>query len=514
MTDHTGQQGGGLKHTLMSGSLMLRRFYRWLGLVMALACVTMSAGVYAQTIIVGGPGGGNFDDRCPEGAFLVGVVTDAGNDLNRITPICQVFVNGHTVGPTFNLRTWGNTVPQAVGGTGIGAVFVAGPGPTTCPADMAVQGMQVQVSKVKLVHAVALRCRNPNAHDYVITPYNGSAQGNGASAYEAPVDCGGGAIANGLIGRYGSLVDALGLSCKVLVAQASTPIKETGRPTLPTNRTYAKATMTTRVYLTADSSFVSHVVCTMAPGDFGYVISGGPDRWIFLGDIIGQCGGRNGWVETGTGLTVIDPTNSASKLPPESTAPFAASLAAYAGVWSVTTVQNARYQMTLHVNGDVLTGEFKNLQNDIYSGTLTGKLLSNGAAITWVQPRNLDSTGQPSQGKGRIAVHTDNTFGGGITYQAPGAVQGSYYAWHGTRASATPPATQPIATAVAGDTVYKNNSGDPSPANVACTMSPGDQGTVNQSASGPAKWLFLEKISGQCNGKSGYVWNDGELTVQ
>jgi hypothetical protein len=125
---------------------------------------------------------------------------------------------------------------------------------------------------------------------------------------------------------------------------------------------------------------------------------------------------------------------AAPRLPEESDTPLVASASDYAGVWKVRTAQNAEYEMTLHVNGDAITGEFTDPANGTYNGTLTGKFSNGHVSLTWVQPRNIaPGSTQPAQGTGTLRAHTDNTLGGGITYRAPDATQPTLYRWAGTR---------------------------------------------------------------------------------
>lgn len=72
-------------------------------------------------------------------------------------------------------------------------------------------------------------------------------------------------------------------------------------------------------------------------------------------------------------------------------------------------------------------------------------------------------------------------------------------------------AQPPKATALAPNTVYKEPNGDTGIANTVCAMSQGDKGTVAKL--GPDKWVFLDGISGACMGRSGWLWNDGELQL-
>lgn len=182
-----------------------------------------AAQVTGPTTILGGPGGGAFIDACPYGALLVGVNWVAYKDMNTVQPVCQRFNNGHAEGGFIPLHTWGT------GPTG-GGSFAAG-GFAKCPPDMAVERIEVGTSKVNLVHDVSFVCRNPTAHDY--KPSSNGGSGMGEAGRRETTGCGGGAIAIGLIGRYGSLIDALGLQCMVIAAAPPPPPPKPQAPPPP-----------------------------------------------------------------------------------------------------------------------------------------------------------------------------------------------------------------------------------------------------------------------------------------
>ena len=190
---------------------MMQDFTKVGALAAALTVVSLGSAARAQvvgpTVIIGGPGGGAFTDRCPDGALLVGMNYTGDKDINSVGPVCQKFTGDYASEAIFGLRTHGS--PSGAGGGGrYGAV-----GQVLCPPNTAVEGIKVQVSNVNLVHGYSFVCRTPGAHDYKTT--GRSALGAGAAAYEKLADCGGGAIAIGVIGRSGALVDGLGLLCLV-----------------------------------------------------------------------------------------------------------------------------------------------------------------------------------------------------------------------------------------------------------------------------------------------------------
>lgn len=172
----------------------------------------LSAVAHAQmgmTTIVGGDGGGYFAGRCSDDNYLVGLNWTGGKDVVTIGEICQPFRNGHTDGPA--------TGPQTFGGK----PNSEGSGQARCPSDMAVQAITVEVSNANLVHGFTLTCRNPLKHDYRSSSRGGPIAG--ATNHTVSADCGGGAMAIGIIGRAGATVDALGLRCWVLEAQPPAP---------------------------------------------------------------------------------------------------------------------------------------------------------------------------------------------------------------------------------------------------------------------------------------------------
>jgi hypothetical protein len=75
----------------------------------------------------------------------------------------------------------------------------------------------------------------------------------------------------------------------------------------------------------------------------------------------------------------------------------------------------------------------------------------------------------------------------------------------------TPPAPPPTppptggqtATGVNSTDVYPNNSGN---SEALCTMNPGDTGKFLSAKADEVRWIRLSGISGECGGKSGWVW--------
>jgi hypothetical protein len=69
----------------------------------------------------------------------------------------------------------------------------------------------------------------------------------------------------------------------------------------------------------------------------------------------------------------------------------------------------------------------------------------------------------------------------------------------------------PQAVANSATDVYDKNDGN---GNVKCTMNAGDSGNFVGKKEGEANWVGVTKITGECNGKSGWVWDGGTLNIK
>jgi hypothetical protein len=74
-----------------------------------------------------------------------------------------------------------------------------------------------------------------------------------------------------------------------------------------------------------------------------------------------------------------------------------------------------------------------------------------------------------------------------------------------------PTPTANKAKVVAPNKIYKDKSGNDTPANTVCSVRSGD--TADVLDKGPDQWVHLGNISGACAGKSGFAWNDGEIVL-
>jgi hypothetical protein len=144
---------------------------------------------------------------------------------------------------------------------------------------------------------------------------------------------------------------------------------------------------------------------------------------------------------------------------------------------------------------------------------LSGKEITKGVIrFNWTQPQ------VPAGGEGSLEVFTNDRFRGFLNQGKPGV---PLIEWIGSGHrkvlpsgggdASTGDGDPPKATDVKPTTVYKTTSGEQTPANTVCYMRPGDTGTVV--SKGPDEWVDLSNISGACDGKSGWVWNGGDLNL-
>ena len=72
-------------------------------LAVAMQLVAISAQAQTDAIMppVGGPGGGQFVARCPQGQYLAGLELRAGDDIDAIRPICIIAYGPADAGPLY-----------------------------------------------------------------------------------------------------------------------------------------------------------------------------------------------------------------------------------------------------------------------------------------------------------------------------------------------------------------------------------------------------------------------------
>ena len=159
--------------------------------------------VFYKTEAIGGLGGDPFEQRCNDGQVIVGISGQADWALDRIAPICvNVNARGQWVGQ-----------PQTgyfVGSRG-GSAFVR-----QCAKDHAITGIKVWQgygSDWRSVGRTQVVCRKLTGP----TTFTGSTQSldqvGRAGAYSGQLLCASDKAPLGIHGRYGRLIDQLGLVC-------------------------------------------------------------------------------------------------------------------------------------------------------------------------------------------------------------------------------------------------------------------------------------------------------------
>ncbi len=196
--------------------------------VSSLALTSEASAQIGPTEIVGGPGGAPIYDHCPDGEFLTGInyvisgdLTNEGKnqDMVAVAAVCTTFSGNRAIGTEHALRVWGDPNVKSRYDSYV-----------KCPLSKAAEQVSVKV-KDSLVNAFALTCRSIDAHDYQSTGYG---TGYSPPANARTARCGGGALAVGIVGRYGTQVVGLGLLCKTMaVAPAPPPVDTAPSPTPP-----------------------------------------------------------------------------------------------------------------------------------------------------------------------------------------------------------------------------------------------------------------------------------------
>lgn len=193
--------------------------------VLVLAAVSVAANVRADEYlaVIGGPGGGQFEARCPDGELLIGFEVRGADDVDAIRPFCAPAFGPREVGPA-SQGGWH-------GGTG-GRLKTA-----LCPADRPiVLGLVIDAEGVDtiIVNTLLLDCglaadtqvakQDPSRYDAgFIGPhylpsqtrfgFGFGSEGTWASGLHDQQRCPVGQVAVGVHGRSGIWLDAIGLMC-------------------------------------------------------------------------------------------------------------------------------------------------------------------------------------------------------------------------------------------------------------------------------------------------------------
>jgi len=187
------------------------------GAAILLACGGAPAETYSPgfsggdkfTPVLGGTGGGTFQARCPEGSFLVGLEVTQDSRIKSVKPLCATLEGDRLGTPQRSPLEFGS--PNAnrysrvcPGGGSPNAIYVSADG-----------------NHLIGVYEIALRCANSRGElpigDATYIRFAGMAQSD--SLFSKPkhadgsAECQAGYISKGVLGRYGTFIDAIGLIC-------------------------------------------------------------------------------------------------------------------------------------------------------------------------------------------------------------------------------------------------------------------------------------------------------------
>jgi hypothetical protein len=179
-----------------------------LSLIALLGCaVPASAQFDMYRVSVEGPGGGLFADICNGSDVLVGFNFSSGTALNTIAGVCQSQNNGVLFGADHGLNTHGRLPPDG----GIHARFTT-TGTPRCPPGQAIGEMTVSLDKYKEVERIVATCVGLlPGQNLPHTTFTATTEGKAATTKH--IACDTGDIANGIIGRSGTLIDGVGIQC-------------------------------------------------------------------------------------------------------------------------------------------------------------------------------------------------------------------------------------------------------------------------------------------------------------
>jgi len=178
-----------------------------------LACIGLAvlgvvSPVYADpSAMVGGSGGARFRIECPSDSFIFGFDIRYGSVIDQLKPACARVTDGKFTDKI--------SKPSWTGGHGgsVANVF--------CPPYQGLAGLDVYVNPDGLVRRFNMMCYLPGDGKVSVIA---SPEG-GAADYNAWAHCPPGQFVNGIFGRSGLYVDALGVLCADLPkSSAAAPI--------------------------------------------------------------------------------------------------------------------------------------------------------------------------------------------------------------------------------------------------------------------------------------------------
>jgi hypothetical protein len=280
-----------------------------LGLAMLVGCVFDA---FAQenihnSKVVSGPGGGPFEDACRGSDVLIGFNYIAGKAMNTIAGVCQAQNNGVLVGANYGLNTQGKIPDDG----GIYPIFHAG-GTPRCPAGQAIYEMRVWLDKYNEVNRVAATCTPLLENPHAIGTYLGETGTSGEATNSAPLSCEPGAIAIGITGRSGALIDGVGLKCATFPwHEPPPPVVTPPVPTPPATPQFVKVVASVDVYDMPDPPPGNARKGVLPAGTAEVtLVEKGPDHWYQLS--WPGCPPQPNWVYSGAGppdFVSLDPAS-------------------------------------------------------------------------------------------------------------------------------------------------------------------------------------------------------------
>ena len=180
---------------------------------------------------LGGPGGGNFEEMCPDDQNLIGFDLRTGDDVDAIRPIC-VLAYAPNLGGNYQAIVPSGGWQGGSGGGGQtwgGAGWHGGSGggqsnQVVCPPDKpVVLGIKVYAEgqDTLVVNTISVFCGLaqayvqpfPAAPSAVFDAPHYNNHGHFSGVLSASENCPAGQVAVGMLGRSGKYVDAMGLIC-------------------------------------------------------------------------------------------------------------------------------------------------------------------------------------------------------------------------------------------------------------------------------------------------------------
>ncbi len=177
------------------------------GLLAAILAAALAGTRPAAATEIGGPGGQPFRVECQRGAFVVGVVGEANNNVvTRVSPICATIdVSGRWVGTNF----WPE---RFVGGGGGGGFSVI------CPRNTVMAGFEGRGGP--FVVNLGVICRQDDANG---TSFITLAQHGGPGTPFERVDCAPNQAVGAVTGGAGDVIDRFGIKCRGYLPAPPTP---------------------------------------------------------------------------------------------------------------------------------------------------------------------------------------------------------------------------------------------------------------------------------------------------